>query len=272
LTDPLDVTALLETARRAADAGARAIRPFLGAPGAVQTKADDSPVTQADLAAHVAIGDVLRAETPDLPVVSEEAPDAERASAARADAYWCVDPLDGTHEFIAGRPTFTVNVALIAHGHPLLGVILAPALDEAFWGGGGQAFARRGCSVPAPIRVRPSSPDALTVLISRTTGHLAQQVLREAEAAGYRVQTQTYGSSLKPCRIAQGAADFYPRFGPTSEWDTAAAQAILEAAGGALVTADGVRLAYGKPGLLNPNVFAVGDPALPWQAWLDGPA
>jgi 3'(2'), 5'-bisphosphate nucleotidase len=233
----------------------------------VDTKDDDSPLTAADLAAHRIIVEGLDALTPDIPVLSEE--DAGIAWNIRREwrRMWLVDPLDGTREFIKRNGEFTVNIALIEDGIPTLGVVLAPALDYlAHAERGVGAFLREG---DTDIVLSTRRPAAAPMRVAASRSHLDARTQALLERIGEH-ERLGLGSSLKFCRIAEGRADVYPRFGPTSEWDTAAGQCVLEAAGGAVLGIDGAPLAYnGKASLLNPDFLALGDPDLPWRDWLE---
>lgn len=221
---------------------------------AVYDKADSSPVTEADRRAEDVITARLRALTPDIPIVGEEAFEAGRVPRV-AERFWLVDPLDGTKEFIKRRREFTVNIALVENGAPVLGVVHPPALDRLYAGrvGAGAGLAE-GDGPLRPIRVRPLPPEGLAVVSSLS--HANEEALA-AWLKGRKVaSTVQAGSSLKFCRVAEGAADVYPRFGPTMEWDTAAGHAVLLAAGGQVTTMEGAPLAYGKPGFRNPHFVA----------------
>nr|WP_244459935.1 3'(2'),5'-bisphosphate nucleotidase CysQ [Roseomonas fluvialis] len=227
----------------AQDAGSR-IMSFYGA-ARVAAKDDGSPLTQADVAAHDAILAGLAAACPDLPVVSEE--DAVRADAAPDGPFILVDPLDGTREFISGNGEFTVNIALIDDGVPVAGVVHAPALGRLWLGalGAGATASGPDGAPMRPIAVRRPDPSGLVAVASRS--HRDAQT--EAFLGGLPVAgLRSVGSSLKFCLVAEGEADVYPRFGPTMEWDTAAGQAVLEAAGGRVVCPDGAAFRYGKAG------------------------
>ena len=268
-TDAVSAADLLDLARAAALDGGRAILPFVGQELPHDVKADDSPLTQADLAAHRAI--VARLETlSTLPILSEEG-DPENMDRSGWTRFWCVDPLDGTKEFIKGTGQFTVNVALIEDGRPTVGVVHVPVSGVTYAAADGAASKQEGEADAVAIRVREAAPDALSVVASKDhAGPDVAAFIQNAEAAGYAVERASMGSSLKFCLVAEGAADVYPRTVPTFEWDTAAAQAVVEAAGGAVMTADGAPLAYNKDDLRNPGVFAVGDASLRWRDWLAG--
>jgi 3'(2'), 5'-bisphosphate nucleotidase len=221
-------------------------------------KADRSPVTEADTAAEAVILEALARLAPDVPAVAEEqcAKDGVPLTAPRR--FFLVDPLDGTKEFIARNGEFTVNIALIEDGRPVLGVVYLPATDACYAGLGGKAERRIGTGAPEPIIARTAPESGLVMAISRSH---ADGAVERAKERGFNVAaTMVAGSSLKFCRIAEGTADLYPRFGNTMEWDTAAGQAVLEAAGGRVETTDGAPLVYGKPGFRNPHFIAYGRP------------
>lgn len=220
---------------------------------AVTHKADDSPLTAADLAAHACIVKGLRDLTDDIPIVSEEGCVPDEGARA-AERFWLVDPLDGTKEFLARNGEFTVNIALIEHGRPVLGVVTVPVHGLTYWGGAGQGAFRRASGELTWHRLHVAAPRAssqpLRVMASKSHLNEATQALIARLGPHELVQA---GSSLKFCRIAEGAADVYPRLGPTCEWDTAAAQAVVEAAGGHVCTLQGTPLRYGKADVLNPD-------------------
>ena len=222
----------------------------------VRTKDDASPVTAADERAEALIVPALRALAPGIPVVAEEMTARGEADAI-GRSFWLVDPLDGTKEFIGRNGEFTVNVALIHDGRPLLGVVGAPAKGRLFAGVVGQGAWVEDDGVPGrrPIRVRAVPAEGLTVVASRSHGDAAAL---DAFLAGRTVaRLASAGSSLKLCLIAEGAADLYPRHGRTMEWDIAAGHAVLAAAGGGVWLIDGsAPLGYGKPGFENPHFYA----------------
>lgn len=222
----------------------------------VDTKADSSPVTAADHAAERLILDAIRRElTNAFPIVSEEAFAAGTAPAVTGRAFWLVDPLDGTKEFVKRNGEFTVNIALIETGKPALGVVHAPALNATYWGSRHGAFAETDGAPARPIRCRNAPAKGLVALMSRH--HTTPEA--EAYIAKYPIASRiTVGSSLKFCRVAEGKADIYPRFGHTMEWDTAAGHAVLAFAGGLVVDLEGRELRYGKPGFDNPPFVAKG--------------
>lgn len=221
-------------------------------------KKDGSPVTEADKKAEEFIAASLKAEFPDLPVVGEEAV-AQGAvhDLSGAEYFWLVDPLDGTREFITGSPEFTVNIALIQNNVPVLGVIYAPAKGEMFFAHGDGTAGRWIAETDneKAIRVRAPSRGGLTVMASkRRAGEALDNYLAEHKVE----KIVRRGSSLKICAVAAGKADIYPGLWETCEWDTAAGQAILSAAGGELVTLDGAPLRYGlnSPHFINPPFVA----------------
>jgi 3'(2'), 5'-bisphosphate nucleotidase len=230
----------------AAEAGAITMRHYQpgGFEGA-EAKGDGSPVTAADREAEAAITPRLKALTPNIPVIGEEAADAGTLPSIGQGPFWLVDPLDGTKEFIKGSGEFTVNIALIVSGRPLLGVVLAPAIDEEYGGCGiGTAFQRIGSRGDEEISVTDPVPAALRIVASRS--HRNDDAL-DAFMKGREIgEVVCRGSSLKFCDVAAGRADIYPRFGPTCEWDTAAGHAVLEAAGGYVTDETGGLFPYGK--------------------------
>lgn len=217
----------------------------------VQLKGDDSPLTKADLAAHRVIVDGLSKLNEQYPVLSEESADISWDKRQQWQRYWLVDPLDGTKEFIKRNGEFTVNIALIENGEPVMGVVYAPVLDAMYVGERGS-----GAFLNAqPIRVQEEMPDILRVVGSRS--HPSAETVQWLEGLGKPYELVPMGSSLKICLVAEGKADLYPRLGPTSEWDTAAAHAVLNAAGGSMTTLDGAPLLYNqKESFLNPHFIA----------------
>lgn len=221
----------------------------------VRGKQDASPVTEADERAEALILDRLAKLVPQLPVVSEEAAAAGYVP-EMGQRFWLVDPLDGTKEFINRNGEFTVNIALIEQGAPVLGVVLAPALDRMFAGTKGCGAFIEQAGQRQPIACRSVPQDGLDVVASRSHGDAAAL---DAFLDGRKVRSlKSAGSSLKICLVAAGEADIYPRLGRTMEWDIAAGHAILVAAGGQILTLDGQVLDYGKSGLDNPHFYARG--------------
>lgn len=237
-----------------ADKAAAAIMEIYRGDIAVAEKADKSVVTAADTAAEAIILEGLARLLPDIPVVAEESVAAGRIPAV-GRRFFLVDPLDGTREFISRNGEFTVNIGLIEDGIPTAGVVVLPALGIAYWTAGDGRAWRRDAGGTHAIACRRPPAEGLSVVASRsfrdadTDAFIATLTVKDLVAAG---------SSLKFCRIAEGAADVYPRFGRTMEWDVAAGHAVLAAAGGSVTRADGGAFAYGKPGWDNPSFIARG--------------
>lgn len=234
---------------------------------AVQHKDDDSPLTAADLAAHRCIIDGLARITPDIPVLSEESAHEVALDQRRGwHRLWVVDPLDGTREFIKRNGEFTVNIALVEGGVPVFGVVQAPVTGQAWHGGASIGACRREHGRDTPLRVRAPATPPLRVAASRS--HRDGRTQAFIERMG-DTEPLGLGSSLKFCRIAEGRLDVYPRFGPTSEWDTAAGQCVLEGAGGALLDPRARPFRYNqRDTVLNGDFIALGDVSLPWREWL----
>jgi len=228
---------------------------------AIEHKDDRSPLTAADLAAHRCIVAGLQALTPQIPVLSEESKDLDIAARREWTTFWLVDPLDGTREFIKRNGEFTVNIALIVDGVATWGVIQQPVTGALWHGGAGLgAFIREGDAGDVAIRTRTPADEPLRIAASRSHRDERTQAVLDALPGSKVVGC---GSSLKFCRIADGGIDLYPRFGPTSEWDTAAGQAILEGAGGAVLDPRGRPFRYNqRDTLLNGDFIALGDIAL----------
>ena len=226
----------------------------------VDLKSDNSPVTAADLASEEIILSDLSRLCPSIRVISEEAHarSSDPANSVPDRLFFLVDPLDGTKEFVARNGDFTINIALIEDGKPIMGVVYAPALGRMYAGivGEGACFYQEN-DVPHPIHVRRPPPDGLVVVASRS--HAAPEQDRKFLERYTISETKRIGSSLKFCLLAEGIADLYPRFSPTMEWDTAAGHAVLKAAGGRVVTANGYdELTYGKSSLRIPAFIAWG--------------
>jgi 3'(2'), 5'-bisphosphate nucleotidase len=239
----------------AREAGA-AILTHYGPEIEVRRKEDASPVTAADEEAEEIILAGLRQLTPDLPIVSEEAFARGEISSEAPPRFWLVDPLDGTKEFLKRNGEFTVNIALVERTAPVLGIVHLPALDEIYRGHSG--IAERSVAGAAFERIAARRPPAEGGIMTISRSHAADERVK-VESLGERVQgTMVAGSSLKFCRLAEGVADLYPRFGTTMEWDTAAGHAVLAAAGGSISTIEGAPLSYGKAGFRNPHFIARG--------------
>ena len=250
LAEGVATLAVMEIVRQAGEA----IRAVARRGARMRRKADSTPVTDADEAANRLIVERLAALTPDIPIVAEESVRPERPG----PRFWLVDPLDGTREFIAGRDEYTVNIALVVSGRPVLGVVGAPATGLCFSGVEGRgAWREDATGARRAVAARAAPHDGAAALASRS--HRDSETDAWLATAGV-ARTMRIGSSLKFCLIAEGAADVYPRFGRTMEWDTAAGHAILAAAGGSVRTVGGGSLTYGKPGFENPHFIARGRP------------
>jgi 3'(2'), 5'-bisphosphate nucleotidase len=250
---------LVEICRQA---GAAILEWYDGDMG-VTHKADDSPLTKADLASHELIEAQLDKHWGDIPVLSEESATIPFDTRRGWQQYWLVDPLDGTKEFISRNGEFTVNIALINEHRPVLGVVHVPVTDTSYLGVVGMgAWRQQGEEAKTRINVR--QPAAAPPVIVGSRSHANPELAEQLEKLG-PYELTSMGSSLKFCHLAEGLADFYPRLGPTCEWDTAAAQAVVEAAGGKVVTIDGSRLEYNhKETYLNPHFFVFGDMGRDW--------
>jgi 3'(2'), 5'-bisphosphate nucleotidase len=235
-------------------AGAAIMEIYADPANEVMSKADSSPLTQADLAADRVIQAGLTALGLGWPILTEEA--AQIAYQDRKDwpRYWLVDPLDGTKEFVKRNGEFTVNIALIENGQPVLGVVYAPVLDICYFAAQGMgAFVQRGNS-PAQAINAVSPADGATIKVVASRSHADERTAALLQKLGAH-ECISMGSSLKLCLVAEGAAHYYPRLGPTMEWDTAAAHAVVNCAGGVVVDAEGHELRYNKPDLHNPEFF-----------------
>jgi 3'(2'), 5'-bisphosphate nucleotidase len=265
----LDLEYLARHAGALAERAAAAILDVYRSDFAVEHKDDRSPLTAADLASHRVIVDGLQALAPQLPVLSEESADITWTERAHWTHYWLVDPLDGTREFVKRNGEFTVNIALIAEHQPVLGVVQTPVTGElaVAWAGGGTWLSVPGEKARRLGTRRRASP--LVVAGSRSHGSEHEAALLARLGACAKLPM---GSSLKFVRIAAAEADLYLRLGPTSEWDTAAGQCVLEQAGGAVLDFDGHPLRYNaRESLLNTDFFAVGDRDADWSALLAKP-
>jgi 3'(2'), 5'-bisphosphate nucleotidase len=251
----MDDDLLLDLAAGLARRAAEAIEAVRRAGFVVDRKSDESPVTEADRVAEALIVEGLRAARPDLPVVAEEEVAGGVVTAA-CPAFWLVDPLDGTRDFAKGRTEYAVCIGLVREGRAVLGALALPATGELFGGRLGAGAWKQEGEARRPIQARRPPPEGLTVLASR---QYADDPRMAPFLAGRPVaERRSASSALKFCRVAEGAADLYPRFGPTMEWDSAAGQALVEAAGGAVTLVDGGPLRYGKPGWRNPDFICRG--------------
>lgn len=251
----------------AEEAGEKILEVYRSSDFAVEAKSDDTPLTRADRAAHQTIAAGLRQLAPQLPQLSEEGDDIAAATRRGWSSYWLIDPLDGTREFIKRNGEFTVNIALIDNGRPVLGVVHAPDLATTWSAAADDQAYRYAEGGKQSITTRPAQPP-LTVVVSRSHREAAVEHIL-ARLGDYR--ELAVGSSLKICQVAQGEADIYPRFGPTCEWDTGAAQCVLEAAGGAIMDIGLAPLRYNQQdSLLNSDFVAIGDNGYDWRRVVEG--
>jgi len=233
----------------------------------VYEKSDQSPLTEADLAAHRVIANSLLELTPEIPILSEESATIPYSLRSAWTRYWLIDPLDGTKEFVKRNGEFTVNIALIDDMRPILGVIYVPVSKVSYYGStGGGAFKQLPGKKPEPIKA--SARHNTPVRVAGSRSHAGESLKRYLENLGEH-DIISMGSSLKSCLVAEGQADIYPRLGPTSEWDTAAAQAVVEAAGGRITDTKMQPLRYNsKDSLLNPDFFVFGNLDEDWSRYL----
>jgi 3'(2'), 5'-bisphosphate nucleotidase len=255
---------VIDIARRA---GARILEVYESGEFAVANKADSSPLTQADLRAHQTIVEALHALTPDWPVLSEESASIDFAERAHWSRYWLVDPLDGTREFLSRNGEFTVNIALIDGHEPVLGVVYAPAKRLLYYAVPGAGAYRALADEPArPIVVKRYANSPIRIVGSRS--HRGDSLDGLLSRLG-SYELIAIGSSLKLCMVAEGSADLYPRLGATSEWDTAAAHAVVLAAGGYVTSTAGTTLTYNsRPELRNPHFLVYADCDRDWHRLL----
>lgn len=241
----INIEKLLEIAKNAGD---EILKVYNSDDFNIEQKEDDSPLTKADLASNEVIKNGLIENFPDIPIVSEEDKEIDYQIRKDYNSFWCVDPLDGTKEFIKRNGEFTVNIALIKDSYPELAVIYAPVLDTFWWSDGNRAY-KRVDGKTEEIKVNPKDKEIITVA---SRSHIKPE---DAEFyAKFDVkESKSRGSSLKFCLVAEGSAQLYKRSGPTMEWDTASGQAIVEAAGGFVTLESGERFIYNKENLLNPG-------------------
>lgn len=252
----MDVKPVIDIARKAGEA---IMQVYARDDFGMRLKSDDSPLTEADLAAHHVIVDGLKALSPDIPILSEESADIAWSERQTWDKYWLVDPLDGTKEFIKRNGEFTVNIALIENHEPVMGVVYAPVLDVTYYAHPGEAAKISPDHGVMPISVIPHQEGEIWKVVG-SRSHAGDSLVAYLEKLGEH-EMVSMGSSLKLCLVAEGAAHIYPRLGPTSEWDTAAAHAVVKAAGGEVVVAESDQpLRYNtKESLLNPFFIVKSD-------------
>ena len=265
----MDLAALLAPVSEIAVRAGETILEVYGTAFDVEEKDDRSPLTEADRRSHALIDAALAELTPGLPILSEESAAIPYATRAQWQRFWLVDPLDGTKEFVSRNGEFTVNIALVDGQAPVLGVVHCPVLGITYSGvRDAGAFRQSEGVAHVPIAVRRPAAEPLVVVGSRS--HAGDTLTPVLERLGPH-ELRSMGSSLKLCLVAEGSADFYPRLGPTSEWDTAAAQAVVEAAGGHVVDIDGQPLRCNRgESVLNPHFLVYGDPARDWLAAVNG--
>ena len=228
----------------------------------VDYKDDSSPLTQADVASHHCILDGLRELTPNLPVLSEESSEEEKLNRMSWDTYWLIDPLDGTKEFIKKNGEFTVNIALVNNHQPVFGVVYAPALEVTYWGDKSSGAFKVEGQIERAIKVRSRSASCSDWIVVGSRSHQSDDFKAFMEDYA-EAEIVSMGSSLKLCLVAEGKADLYPRLGLTSEWDTAASQAVVEAAGGQVLAfpeMNPLRCNQDEDSLLNPHFLVCASP------------
>ena len=251
---------LIATAKAAGDA---IMQVYESEDFGVETKADNSPLTKADLASNKVILERLSKLTPDIPVLSEESKHLPYAERKDWTQFWLVDPLDGTKEFIKRNGEFTVNIALVENGVPVFGVVYAPALKLTYWAAAGLGAFRGDDAANSPkIKAKDYTDGPLNLVASRSHAGAATETLVKELEQTTKVNLVSSGSSLKLCLVADGQAHLYPRFGPTMEWDTAAAQCVAEQAGASVREPGGGPLRYNKENLLNPHFIVTKSDAL----------
>lgn len=259
MNDHIEIASICQIAR---DAGAEILTVY-DSDFDFEAKGDGSPLTLADKKAHTLIETQLKALTPDIPVLSEESFEEIGDTRLSWPLYWLVDPLDGTKEFIKRNGEFTVNIALISEGIAIMGVVYAPVRDELYYAEQGEGAFRQNAN-QAPLAMHCRALDTRSIKIVASRSHLSDEVQQFVQALKKRADTISLinmGSSLKLCLVAAGEADFYPRLGLTSEWDTAAAQCVVEAAGGQVLDCQGMPLRYSKKNILNPWFLVIADPS-----------
>lgn len=250
-------TLLPQVVQLARQAGSAIMRVYSELNPALEYKHDQSPLTQADLASHCILVEGLAQINPGWPVLSEESAEVPFEQRRNWPRFWLVDPLDGTKEFLQRNGEFTVNIALIEDAHPVLGVVGAPAMGKLYYAARGAGAWKEDAGSVAPIRVGRAADGPIRVVVSRSHASGEEDLSPWAGSGPHACIPM--GSSLKFCLVADGTADLYPRLGPTMEWDTAAAQCILEVAGGRVTDLHGRTMVYNKLSLLNPGFVARGE-------------
>ncbi|MGL4610750.1 MAG: 3'(2'),5'-bisphosphate nucleotidase CysQ [Trueperaceae bacterium] len=261
----IDVQKVVQIAR---EAGEKILEIYETADFNVEMKADNSPLTKADIASHEHIVGRLQALSPEIPILSEESKDITYTERSKWTRFWLVDPLDGTKEFIKRNGEFTVNIALVENSTLVLGVVHTPALGVTYYAVKGEGAFKQDKDGTKPIQAQQTVNGTLQVVASRSHAGQETQDLLTALGKDYTVNLVSKGSALKLCLVAEGSAHLYPRLGPTMEWDTAAAQCVAEEAGAIVTDATGAKLLYNKENLLNPFFIVNGVPGLEWQRYL----
>jgi 3'(2'), 5'-bisphosphate nucleotidase len=249
-------------------AGEKIMEVYEKADVGVDMKADNSPLTLADLTSHELIVASLSKLTPDIPVLSEESKATPYKERLAWSKFWLVDPLDGTKEFIKRNGEFTVNIALIEEGRPVLGVVHTPALGVTYYAVKGLGAFKVENGTAQAIKVQTDLSQNLNVVASRSHAGPETKAFLAVLSKDYTVNLVSKGSALKLCLVAEGSAHLYPRLGPTMEWDTAAAQCVAEEAGAKVTDTDGKVLAYNKENLLNPFFIVNAVATLQWKNYL----
>ena len=262
-----DLKELLDPVIKVAYAAGKVIMEVYDAGFDVEEKSDNTPVTEADLAANKVVIESLQDLTPHLPILTEESDKNPFAVRQQWDRYWLIDPLDGTREFIKRNGEFTVNIALVDGNQSVLGVVYAPVIGVLYYAAHGQgAYKQDSTNAPERIRVREKCQGKMIVACGRSRP--SPEVQSFLKHLGDH-EVLRVGSALKSCMVAEGRADLYVRLGPTSEWDTAAAQCVVEEAGGKITDTSMKRLEYNtKDSLLNPHFFVFGDSSIDWSGYL----
>lgn len=236
----------------------------------VENKNDKSPLTEADMLSHQTIFDGLSKLIPDFPILSEESADIPYSKRGKWDRYWLVDPLDGTREFIKRNGEFTVNIALIDNHRPVLGVVYVPVTQLCYYAVRGRGAFKQESNQPA-LRIRSKKTEGRNFTVAGSRSHGSEQQTKFFDSLGADTELIAIGSSLKFCLVAEGRVDIYPRFGPTSEWDTAAAQCIVEESGGVVVNTQYKTLLYNtRESVLNPSFLVIADKSFDWKPYLSG--
>ena len=262
-----DLKELLDPVIQIAYQAGKVIMEVYDAGFAIEEKSDHTPVTEADVAANKVIEESLKELTPHLPILTEEAKPTPYSERKKWPRYWLIDPLDGTREFIKRNGEFTVNIALIDGDESVMGVVYAPVIGVLYYAAKGQgAFKQNSTNKPQAIHVKDNCEGKITVACGRS--HPTDEIKAFLSNLGDH-KILRVGSALKSCMVAEGKADLYPRLGPTSEWDTAAAQCVVEEAGGAITDINMQRIRYNtKEDLLNPHFFVAGDKSIKWCDYL----